>query len=376
METRLCSQQKAARAQFFTPVRGALLQRKCACGGSAGPAGECGTCREKKGKVQRSPGNSSAPSHSRSSVSDVPQIVHDVLQSPGQALDRETRAFMEPRFGHDFSRVRVHTDTKAARSAAAVNALAYTVGQDVVFRSGTYRPQTPSGRALLAHELVHTIQQDTTRLSSENLAVGQAGSADEVEAENCARRFREGGIISSSEVRSKRAVQVQRAGMGDLRIAEARQAEEERIEQGCPVKNEGTLSEVSWGETSGLYPSKDNLYDPTKWDGAKKCELLRLRGALHAVGQRGERVHRGRPGSGPVEQKLKPYHFIENFLSLDPEIAKAEVRFFYLSNQAALTTHPTMSTLIWVKKYGPFFNVGGGDVPKGDVYVHFYKGGA
>ncbi|HEX8489377.1 MAG TPA: DUF4157 domain-containing protein [Chthoniobacterales bacterium] len=303
--------------------------------------------------------------------------MHDVLRSPGQPLNSETRALMEPRFGHDFSQVRIHTDTRAAESAEAVNALAYTVGQDVVFRNGAYRPQTSSGQTLLAHELVHTIQQTPAQLSStENLTVGEITAPAEVEAENCARRFTEGAPISSSELRSKSAAQIQRAGFGDVRVAEARQAEEERIQAGCPVKSEGTLSEVSWGETAGLYPSKDNLYDPSKWDGAKKCELLRLRGALHAVGQRGESVHRGRPGSGAVEQKLKPYHFIENFLSLDPEIAKAEVRFFYLSKHAALNTHPTMGTLIWVKKYGPFFNVGGGDVPKGDVYVHFYKGGA
>jgi len=73
--------------------------------------------------------------------------------------------------------------------------------------------------------------------------------------------------------------------------------------------------------------------------------------------------------------ELKPYHFIENFLSLEPEIARSEVKFFYLSGQSGAQPHPTMSTLVWVKKYGPFFNVGGGDVTKGDVYIHFYKKG-
>ena len=73
----------------------------------------------------------------------MPPIVHEVLHSPGQPLDPATRAFMEPRFGHDFSTVRVHTDARAAASARTVNALAYTVGRDVVF----------SGRALLSgHE--------------------------------------------------------------------------------------------------------------------------------------------------------------------------------------------------------------------------------
>jgi hypothetical protein len=67
---------------------------------------------------------------------------------------------MEPRFGHDFSQVRVHTDAKAAESARAVNALAYTVGRNVVFEEGQFVPSTNVGKQLLAHELAHTVQQD------------------------------------------------------------------------------------------------------------------------------------------------------------------------------------------------------------------------
>ena len=66
----------------------------------------------------------------------APPIVHDVLGSPGQPLDAATRAMMEPRFGHDFGKVRVHTDTCANESAHAVNALAYTVGPQIVFGAG------------------------------------------------------------------------------------------------------------------------------------------------------------------------------------------------------------------------------------------------
>jgi hypothetical protein len=82
-----------------------------------------------------------------------------VLHSPGRPLDAATRASLEPRFGHDFSRVRIHADAKAAESARAVAAHAYTVGSDVVFGAGRYTPGTESGRRLLAHELAHTIQQ-------------------------------------------------------------------------------------------------------------------------------------------------------------------------------------------------------------------------
>ncbi len=92
----------------------------------------------------------------------APPIVHDVLRSPGQPLDLKTRAFFEPRFGHDFGNVRVHTDEKAAASARAVNALAYAVGPNVVFAAGQYAPRTDPGQHLLAHELAHVCQDART----------------------------------------------------------------------------------------------------------------------------------------------------------------------------------------------------------------------
>ena len=77
----------------------------------------------------------------------------------GQPLPESARAHFEPRFGRDFSQVRMHTDTRAAESARAVNARAYTVGQDVVFGAGQYVPGTQTGQRLLAHELAHVVQQ-------------------------------------------------------------------------------------------------------------------------------------------------------------------------------------------------------------------------
>ena len=127
------------------------VQRKCSCGGSAGAEGECEECKA-KGAVQRKASGTVEPSH-------APAIVHDVIGSSGKPLDRATRNFFEPRFGHDFSRVRIHSDVQAAASARAVGALAYTVGSNVVFGSGQYAPHSASGRKLLAHELAHVVQQ-------------------------------------------------------------------------------------------------------------------------------------------------------------------------------------------------------------------------
>jgi hypothetical protein len=113
-------------------------------------------------------------------VTAAPPIVQDVLSESGQPLDTATRAFFEPRFGHDFSRVRVHTDDRAARSAMAVQAAAYTVGQNIVFGATQYAPQDPKGQQLLAHELVHTIQQGGVwpAIGLSSSADGKGDSAD------------------------------------------------------------------------------------------------------------------------------------------------------------------------------------------------------
>lgn len=90
---------------------------------------------------------------------EAPAIVHDALQQPGRALDAATRTLMEGHLGHRFAAVRIHDDALAARSAAAVGAHAYTVGHHVVFGAGRYAPGSMAGRHLLAHELVHVVQQ-------------------------------------------------------------------------------------------------------------------------------------------------------------------------------------------------------------------------
>jgi hypothetical protein len=81
------------------------------------------------------------------------------IRGGGQPLPESVRAYFEPRFGRDFSQVRVHTDARAADSARAVNARAFTTGQDVVFGAGMYDPGTTTGKRLLAHELTHVVQQ-------------------------------------------------------------------------------------------------------------------------------------------------------------------------------------------------------------------------
>ena len=89
-----------------------------------------------------------------------PSPVHDIVGKGGGApLDESTRTSMESRFGQDFSDVRVHTDSRASESAEAVGANAYTVGNDVVFRSGHFDSSSPTGQRTIAHELSHVVQQ-------------------------------------------------------------------------------------------------------------------------------------------------------------------------------------------------------------------------
>jgi hypothetical protein len=133
------------------PFAGAVLRRKCACGNRA-MNGPCEKCKASTARLQREPAR-------EPSAAEAPSIVNEVLRSRGEPLDATTRTFFEARFGHDFSRVRVHTDGQAAESSRAVNALAYTVGNDVAFDRGQYAPRTARGNALLAHELAHVVQQ-------------------------------------------------------------------------------------------------------------------------------------------------------------------------------------------------------------------------
>jgi hypothetical protein len=111
--------------------------------------------------------------HSSQSLVEPPEprplsrLIGDTLQAPGRPLDVSTRAFMEPRFGYSFGQVRVHTDARAADSARAVSARAYTLGNDIVFAESQYKPNTEQGRRLLAHELVHTVQQGAIRAKAQ-----------------------------------------------------------------------------------------------------------------------------------------------------------------------------------------------------------------
>ena len=186
------------------------LQRKCACGAPSAAGGSCATCeaKEKVGSPQvlqkkLAIGASddplereadrvadqvmAAPTPSAVSGGSVriqrftgqgggqmdraPASVESALARSGSPLEPALRKDMEQRFGHDFSRVRVHFDAQAHQSAWDVNAHAYTVGNDIVFGEGRYLPATQKGRRLLAHELTHVLQQGRGGLLANGMSV-------------------------------------------------------------------------------------------------------------------------------------------------------------------------------------------------------------
>jgi outer membrane protein OmpA-like peptidoglycan-associated protein/Zn-dependent peptidase ImmA (M78 family) len=165
------------------PANSPVLQRKCDCGTHTIAEAKCETCKAQAatGVIQRA-ATSSAPA-------EVPPIVENVLRSSGQPLDTSTRNFFEPRFGQDFSRVRVHTGQRAADSAAAISAHAYTVGENVVVANRNYPADTYENRRLMAHELAHVVQQKSTFVSTGDtkaISIGRSDDASEVAADRVA----------------------------------------------------------------------------------------------------------------------------------------------------------------------------------------------
>jgi hypothetical protein len=141
--------------------------------------------KEDEGTVRREAGASHAVGPSM-----APPIVHEVLADSGSPLPSAVQGQLEHRFGHDFSRVRVHTGDRASSSAAAVDARAYTVGSRIVFGAGQFSPSGGDGLRLLAHELAHVVQNETAAGTEDrgNLTVGPVNDPLERDADAAAAR--------------------------------------------------------------------------------------------------------------------------------------------------------------------------------------------
>lgn len=178
------------------------LRRACACGGTPREGGECASCRAKRlaeasqpapsaqiahdfgqigvyaGPAQSLPVGPAGDAYEREADSiaatvtrpasgeTTPSAAHGVsvhrsaaYSASGSPLSREARSYFEPRLGHDLAEVRLHTDARAARMSRAISADAFTYGADIFFGERRFAPGTEASNRLLAHELVHTVQQ-------------------------------------------------------------------------------------------------------------------------------------------------------------------------------------------------------------------------
>jgi len=146
----------------------------------------------------------------------VPQSVYETVSAPGWPLEPLLLREMSTLFQFDFSAVRVHTDDRAAASAADIHALAYAAGPHIVFSTGQYRPAEAEGRKLIAHELTHVIQQGARPGSEGTLRLGDPLDVLERDAEEWATAF-SGGAGRPSGASSGKAAGaglIQRAGPG------------------------------------------------------------------------------------------------------------------------------------------------------------------
>ncbi len=214
------------------------LQGACACGG-ARP--QCRTEQPAQGyeRLQTKPVGSGDLGQTV-----VPPAVDEVISGPGQPLDTAARAFMEPRFGYDFSQVRVHTGDNVAASMKAVGALAYAHGNDVFFGSGRYSSHTYEGRSLLAHELAHVVQQQFLIPQNDSFACSDA--VTEVEAERAAAGSPNQADVAVIWERGAGAIQLKPDG--DVKPTEPtliklRADSTDRIEDAYVV---GSLGETQW----------------------------------------------------------------------------------------------------------------------------------
>ena len=318
------------------------------------------------------------------------------LRGRGQPLSPALRAFFEPRFGHDFSRVRIHRDARSAELAQSVNAKAFTFGWSIVLGNDHHAENTLEHRRLLAHELTHVIQQggsgsSPSGTSTTSPSAARDGHATEVSAITPLRIARApdetpDGTLPASWPSWAADCLFPGEETDFLPVCPSMPpgAPFPWDYDKCPVLPKGTLSEVSWGESASMYPTKSmnptaqELYHPENWDIDKKCELLKARGAMHALGQRNEDVQRGSPVADDViHERMTPYHLAENFPSLDSEIADANVKWFF-HDPSPTAVHPGIhrgdpEKQVRVKAYGPFYNSYGKTVPKGPVYILFYK---
>jgi hypothetical protein len=200
LQTAAATQAKPTATTDTSPASATRQKKKCKCASHSSSHATCLACAAQAKAFQRKP---------YGAIPNLPlaSIVDEVLATRGRPMDERTRAFMQDRFAHDFTQVRLHSDAQAAQSARAIQAHAYTVGNHIVLGRQDFDPATPAGAGLLAHELTHVVQvsryQDARCRTSFNdepePLLSDPSQAAETEAESASRQALRGESVRVRE---------------------------------------------------------------------------------------------------------------------------------------------------------------------------------
>ena len=290
-----------------------FLRRQCACGNHTRAGGECAACKKKSFGLQtkltvNEPGDiyeqeadqvadqvmagfgntafSGAPTRitrfsgqPTGQMDMAPFSFNQALAGPGKPIEPTLRQNMEQRFGHDFSRVRVHSGSTAEQSARDMNANAYTVGHNVVFGEGRFAPETNEGRRLICHELTHIVQQNAAKSYASHIVLSEHNTPCEQKAEQPAQAIEAG--LPSLPVPSHVSMSIQRDFRGDDDPIHKPLIENYRRKIGLPLSGIDkfgnpvgpTVAEIKYGkpaQASVLAEELQMLIDNATWKEIRK----------------------------------------------------------------------------------------------------------
>jgi len=356
------------------------LQRKCACGGSTPgePCEECAASHTPPLQRQVSVENSS-------SAMVAPSVVHDVLHSPGQALDQSTRSFFEQRLQRDFSSVRVHTGGRASESARSVGALAYTVGNNVVFGTGKYAPETTEGKKLIAHELTHVVQQRGLQKSVQRQVVEESTCTTRAPHEIETSHSNAGFLSSDVTVGSGR-ITIADFGIDWRHVKPTAQHDPLLVSWLNAFETDDSYSLSIIGFSDCFGPGGINIYlrqhraeNVERMLGPRARSRVTFRG-MQSLGQflapNDSVSNRARNRSVVIEFQ-RQFTFPAEEISVVPRRCGPDVTQWLVGQMNTNRNHPTIVTMREVRwpRYIPFFNIGWTAAALAD-FASLVRGGA
>ena len=281
----------------------------------------------------KSPGDESGPMQRHSPrAGGVKSAVPETLGSPGQPLDRATRDRMEPHFGHDFSRVRIHADERAATTANAVNARAFTVGNHIGFAAGQFAPASASGRELLAHELAHVIQQQSLNSAAlqRKSAAARAGDPLEEDEEEHPRAYRGPTEAPSQEPGEEVEVRPPPSPKEQGTDSAGKEKESKPPEGDSPESEseEGGVQVSGGVEVEGGYERKDKKKSVAVTEEVGAGYEGKFGGGAFSIGGEGEKE---KDASGESEKSTFMVFRVEGNLKLGALIRGEKPRFKHLT---------------------------------------------